>query len=163
MKYIDTSIIVSALDPTDTSSIRSIEVLQRGEKIVSELVITELSSVLSRNKNYVTLMDELSGDRASSSYALILYILQKFDLLFLPVQQTQVEMPIGSYGSIMSFAVELSKDIPMRTLDLLHLSYAHAMMESTKAGIELITRDREFEIYKSEIYRAAGIKVMYLE
>jgi hypothetical protein len=34
-------------------------------------------------------------------------------------------------------------------------------MESTKADIELITRDREFEIYKSEIYRAAGIKVMY--
>ena len=79
----------------------------------------------------------------------------------LPVQQTQVEMPIGNYGSIMSFAIELSKDIPMRTLDLLHISYAHTMMESTKTDIELITRDREFEIYKSEIYRAAGIKVMY--
>ena len=49
----------------------------------------------------------------------------------------------------------------MKTQDLLHFSYAHAMMESTKAGIELITRDREFELYKSEIYRAAGIKVMY--
>jgi hypothetical protein len=136
-------------------------VLQKRGKVVSELVITELSSVLSRNKNYVTLVDELSGDRASSSYAVILYILQKFDLLFLPVQQTQVEMPIGNCGNIMSFAVELSRDIPMRTLDLLHLSYAHAMMESTKADIELITRDREFEIYKSKIYRAAGIKVMY--
>ncbi len=161
MKYIDTSVIVSALDPADPSSISSNEVLQKQEKVVSELVITELSSVLSRNKNFVTLMDELSGDRASSSYAMILYILKKFDLLFLPVQQIQVEMPIGNYGNIMSFAVELSRDIPMRTLDLLHLSYAHAMMESTKADIELITRDREFEIYKSEIYRATGIKVMY--
>ena len=161
MKYIDTSVIVSALDPADSSTISSIELLRRREKVVSELVITELSSVLSRNKNFVNLMDELSGDRASSSYAVILYILQKFDLLFLPVQQTRVEMPIGNCGNIMSFAVELSRDIPMRALDLLHLSYAHAMMESTKAVIELITRDREFEIHKSEIYRAAGIKVMY--
>ena len=161
MKYIDTSVIVSALDPADPSTISSIELLRRREKVVSELVITELSSVLSRNKNFVNLLDELSGDRTSSSYAVILYILQKFDLLFLPVQQTRVEMPIGNCGNIMSFAVELSRDIPMRTLDLLHLSYAHAMMESTKADIELITRDREFEIYKSEIYRAAGIKVMY--
>ena len=135
--------------------------LQKRGKVVSELVITELSSVLSRNKNYVTLVDELSGDRASSSYAVILYILQKFDLLFLPMQQTQVEMPIGNCGNIMSFAVELPRDIPMRTLDLLHLSYAHSMMESTKADIELITRDREFEIYTSKIYRAAGIKVTY--
>ena len=135
--------------------------LQKRGKVVSELVITELSSVLSRNKNYVTLVDELSGDRASSSYAVIPYILQKFDLLFLPMQQTQVEMPIGNCGNIMSFAVELSRDIPIRTLDLLHLSYAHAMLESTKADIELITRDREFEIYTSKIYRAAGIKVTY--
>ena len=161
MKYIDTSVIVSALDPADPSTISSIELLRRREKVVSELVITELSSVLSRNKNFVNLLDELSGDRTSSSYAVILYILQKFDLLFLPVQQTRVEMPIGNFGNIISFAVELSRDIPIGTLDLLHLSYAHAMMESTKADIELITRDREFEIYKSEIYRAAGIKVMY--
>ena len=146
MKYIDTSVIVSALDPADPSTISSVEVLQKPGKVVSELVITELSSVLPRNKNFVTLMDELSGDRASSLYAVILFIIQTFDLLFLPVQQTQVEMPIGHYSNIMSFTVELSRDIPMRTLDLLHLSYVHAIMESTKADIELITRDREFEI-----------------
>ena len=61
MKYIDTSVIVSALDPTDPSSISSIEALKREEKIISELVTTELSPVLSRNKNSVTLMDEFSG------------------------------------------------------------------------------------------------------
>ena len=47
----------------------------------------------------------------------------KFDLLFLPVQQTHVETPIGEYGNIMSFATEVTKVVPMRTLDLLHLSY----------------------------------------
>ena len=61
MKYIDTSVIVSALDPTDPSSISSIEALKRAEKIISELVTTELSPVLSRNKNSVTVIDEFSG------------------------------------------------------------------------------------------------------
>ena len=35
-------------------------------------------------------------------------------------------------------------------------------MESTKSDIEFVTRDREFEVYKSEIYLGAGIKVSYL-
>ena len=64
MKYIDTSVIVSALDPTDPSSISSIEALKREEKIISELVTTELSPVLSRNKNSVTVMDEFSGGQS---------------------------------------------------------------------------------------------------
>ncbi|MGC8505218.1 MAG: type II toxin-antitoxin system VapC family toxin [Thermoplasmata archaeon] len=162
MKYIDTSVIVSALDPADPSGISSIEVLKTPGKVISEPVIMELSSVLSRNKNFVTLMDELSGDRATSSYAAILYILQKFDLLFLPLQQTRVETPIGEYGNIISFAIEITKDVPMKILDLLHLSYAHAILESTKSDVEFVTRDREFEVYKSEIYRTAGVRVSYL-
>ena len=162
MKYIDTSVIVSALDQTDPSNISSIEVLKSSGKIISELVVTELTSVLSRNKNFSTLIDELSGDGASTLYATILYIIQRFDILFLPVQQTSVETLIGSYSNIMSFAIEITNDVPMRTLDLLHISYAHAIAESTKSVIEFVTRDREFEVYKSEIYRTSGIRVHYL-
>ena len=102
------------------------------------------------------------GDRSYSSYAAILYILQKFYLLLLPVQQTHVETSIGKYCNITSFAIEITKDVPMKTLDLLHPSYAYAIMESTKSDIEFVTRDREFEVYKSEIYLAVGIKVSYL-
>lgn len=43
--------IASALDPTDQSSMSSMEAPKGPGKIVSELVIMELSSVLSRNKN----------------------------------------------------------------------------------------------------------------
>ena len=64
MKYIDTSVIVSALDPTDPSSVNSVEALKRPEKIISELVITELSSVLSRNNNFMNLVEELSGGQS---------------------------------------------------------------------------------------------------
>lgn len=56
--------IVSALDPTDPSSVNSVEALKRPEKIISELVITELSSVLSRNNNFMNLVEELSGGQS---------------------------------------------------------------------------------------------------
>lgn len=64
MKYIDTSVIVSALDPTDPSSVNFMEALKRPEKIISEVVITELSSVLSRNNNFMNLVEELSGGQS---------------------------------------------------------------------------------------------------
>ena len=154
--------IVSALDPTDPSSVNSVEALKRPEKIISELVITELSSVLSRNNNFMNLVEELSGDRASTLYATIIYILQKFDLLFIPLQQANFETPIGNYGNIMSFAIELTKDVPLRTQDLLHLSYAHAITESTKSSIEFMNRDKEFDVFKTEIFEATGITVAFL-
>ena len=56
--------IVSALDPTDPSSVNFMEALKRPEKIISELVITELSSVLSRNNNFMNLVEELSGGQS---------------------------------------------------------------------------------------------------
>ncbi|EQD38440.1 PilT domain-containing protein [mine drainage metagenome] len=149
MKYIDTSVIVSALDPADPSNINSIEILKKPEKVISELVIAELNSVLLRNRNFVSLMGELSGDRNSSSYAAITYILQEFDVLYLPTQQIQIETPIGRYSNIMAFAIELASKVPMRTLDLLHLSYALSIANLTRSGIEFVTRDREFEIYDS--------------
>lgn len=62
----------------------------------------------------------------------------------------------------MSFAIELTKDVPLRTKDLLHLSYAHAIIESTKSFIEFVTRDKEFEVFKTEIFEATGITVAFL-
>lgn len=163
MKYIDTSVIVSALDPADPSSINSIEVLRKREKVVSELVITELNSVMLRKGNFVNLMSELPGDRNSSSYAAITYILQRFDILYLPVQQIQIETPLGKYNNIVAFAIELANKVPMRTLDLLHLSYASSIANLTRSEIEFVTRDREFELYNTEINDEVGIKIFYIE
>ncbi len=162
MRYIDTSVIVSALDAADHSSIKSIEFLKKPEKVISELVIAELNTVLFRNRNFVRLMDELSGDRSSSSYAAITYILQKFALLYLPSQQIQIETPIGRYSNVTAFAIELASKVPLRTLHLLHLSYAHSIANLTRSEIEFVTRDREFEVYSNRIYDEVGIKINYL-
>ena len=162
MKYIDTSVVVSALDPADPSMENSIEIFRKPEKIISELAVIELTSALLRNRNFTALMDELSGGRDSSSYAAITYILERFDLVYFPIPQNPVETPIGKYNNIMALAIELSYKVPMRTLDLLHLSYAYTISKLTSSKIEFITRDREFEVYNKEIHDATGIKIIYL-
>ncbi len=49
MSYIDTSVIVAALDPADPRRPKALKELEnRDVKLVSELVIAELSSVLSK-------------------------------------------------------------------------------------------------------------------
>ncbi len=163
MRYIDTSVIVSALDPADPSRPSSTETLKKPGKVVSELVVTELSSVLLRSKNFVSLMDQLSGDRTSSSYAAIIYTLEKFDLMYLPTQITQIETPIGRYNSVMDFAIGIANKVPMRTLDLMHLSYAYSFSNLTRSKIEFVTRDREFKFYNREILDAVAIEISYIE
>ena len=163
MRYIDTSVIVSALDPADPSRLRSIETLKKPGKVVSELVVTELSSVLQRSKKFVSLIDQLSGGRTSSSYAVITYILEKFGLSYLPAQITQTETPIGRYNNVMDFAIVIANKVPMRTLDLLHLSYAFLFSSLTKSKVDFVTRDKEFTFYNEEILDAVGIEIFYIE
>ena len=163
MRYIDTSVIVSALDHADPSRMSSTDTLKKPGKVVSELVVTELNSVLLRSKNFVGLMDQLSGDRTSSSYAAIIYILEKFDLMYLPTQITQIETPIGRYNSVMEFAIGVANKVPMRTLDLLHLSYAYSFSSLTRSRVEFVTRDKEFAFYNTEILDAASIEISYIE
>ncbi len=65
MSYIDTSVIVAALDPLDPRQNSARETLEKEEyKIVSELVIAELASVLSRREELVSsIADQLGLSR----------------------------------------------------------------------------------------------------
>ena len=52
MSYVDTSIIVAALDKLDSRQRLALRVLEKGEnKRVSELVLAELASILARRKS----------------------------------------------------------------------------------------------------------------
>jgi len=51
MSYIDTSVIVASLDPEDPRSNEAKKILENEKcKIISELVLVELASVISRRK-----------------------------------------------------------------------------------------------------------------
>jgi predicted nucleic acid-binding protein len=52
MSYVDTSIIVAALDYLDPRRELALEILEKKEdKKISELVLVELASILSRRRN----------------------------------------------------------------------------------------------------------------
>ena len=86
MIYVDTSVIVAALDPTDPRREEARKALElHDNKIVSELVIAELASVLARqHKVLISIKDKLGlDDHMMASMAIILYILKRFNLKYI--------------------------------------------------------------------------------
>jgi predicted nucleic acid-binding protein len=80
MSYVDTSIIVAALDYLDPRQKSALEVLElKGDTKISELVLVELASILSRMRNIlyeafrkIGVMEELMIPAA------ILYIVKRY-------------------------------------------------------------------------------------
>jgi predicted nucleic acid-binding protein len=75
LSYIDTSVIVAALDSSDPRWRRARKVLESyGEKVVSELVVAELASVLSRRADLLSdIADEVGLSVDETVIAVILY------------------------------------------------------------------------------------------
>ncbi len=164
MKYIDTSVIVSALDPLDPSSKKSYDFLSKNEeKVASELVLVELTSVLSRNSALRQLEDKFKNSGESNTFAAIRYILERFSITYRPLIGQQVNTPAGRYWSIISFAMTNAHKLPLRTLDLLHVSYAYALGREIKSLVVLVTKDSEFFEFADQIKEITDIEVMYLK
>jgi predicted nucleic acid-binding protein len=69
--YVDTSAIVAALDPSDSRMRRARGLLEHAEdKVVSELVIVELASVLSRRRSLLaSIAGRLGVSEPPSTYS----------------------------------------------------------------------------------------------
>ncbi len=164
MNYIDTSVIVSALDPLDPSSKKSYDFLSKNDgKAASELVLVELTSVLSRNSALKQLEDEFKNSGESNTFAAIRYILERFSIAYRPLVGQQVSTPAGRYWSIISFAMINAHKLPLRTLDLLHISYAYALGRELRSSVVLVTRDREFFEFAEQIKEITDIEIVYLK
>lgn len=76
MSYIDTSVIVAALDTEDPRHRDAWKVLSRGEdKIVSEMVLAELASVIARHREIFSILrDKLELSREEAIIAILLSI-----------------------------------------------------------------------------------------
>jgi len=87
--YVDTSVIVAALDPTDPRREEARKALElHDNKIVSELVIAELASVLARQHKVLISIKDKHGldDHMMASMTIILYILKRFNLKYISVR-----------------------------------------------------------------------------
>jgi predicted nucleic acid-binding protein len=160
LAYVDTSVIVAALDPSDPRRERARKALElREDKVVSELVIAELASVLARqHKVLANIKDRLGVSEHIAFIAAILYILKRFNLRYVNVRG-YLRAPLGQLYKPLAYAIELAERLRLRTLDLLHLAYIKAIRERGIQLSTLLTADMDFKDEEKEINRVLGIAV----
>jgi len=124
LKYFDTSVILLPIlkDPRREKALK--ELGDGG--ITSELGLVELVSYLSRNINDDPL-----------PYAIKL--LKDYNIVVKSVTN-QKQTFLGGINNVMYFAINIAKEVKLRTLDLLHLTYAVLL-----GADEFVTADKEFE------------------
>ena len=120
MKYIGTSVIVEALDNRDLRQKRAQAFLENeSNKIVSELVIVELSSILSRREKLVEHIKKITGiaNYKLITIALIMYILRIYHLQYIGIEENTISLPsIGKINTVIAEALKLSHGIRLKTL-----------------------------------------------
>jgi predicted nucleic acid-binding protein len=158
--YVDTSAIVAALDTSDPRMKKAREFLERWEdKIVSELVIVELASVLSRRHDLLASMAERLGVSESLAFtALILYILKRFNLRYIPVKGFSRTL-FGRFYTPIAYAVALAERLKLKTLDLLHLAYIRALKVQGIPIKTILTADADFKSREKHIEEMLGVTV----
>nr|MDO8062137.1 PIN domain-containing protein [Candidatus Freyrarchaeum guaymaensis] len=131
MKYIDTSVIVSALDPLDEKQKTSLQFLEEEkEKVASELVMLELASVVSRRLDELSIpLREFSLPSEQLLIAILVYVLRRFGIKFVKIVGS-MEIPLlGQMSLPVAATIELSAKIKLRSLDLLHIAYVKLLKE----------------------------------
>jgi len=160
LSYVDTSAIVAALDPLDPRQRLVKELLEKEPyKVISELVIAELASVITRREELVDNIASTLGLRREEAFmAVLLYILKKFNLKYKSIRNSTRMPLIGNMYKPLAVAIELSHKLKLRTLDLLHTAYVKIMKDEGESIQKLITVDRDFEKAR-KVFREIGINL----
>lgn len=163
MNYIDTSVIVAALDPTDPRQKSAKTILEEErDKAISEIVLAELSSVLARREFLLDLKEKLDLREELIVPSLLLYLIKRFNLWYGKVNgYTKIPM-LGELYSPISMAINLSANLKLKTLDLLHVAYAKLLKDKGKVIDTLITVDEEFKNVERTIEDMLDMKVRFL-
>ena len=130
---------------------------------MSELVLTELASILSRRgEMLLELSRKLKVKEELIVPIVILYILRKFKLSYRRVDGYRRIFMIGNLYPPFATAMDISSKFKLKTLDLLHLAYIKTLMEQGEEINELITVDYDFERERETIKRELNIDVKIL-
>lgn len=160
MTYVDTSVIVAALDPTDPRREEARKALEiRNGKVVSELVVAELASVLARQRKVLEgIRHKLGISEHVAFIAVILYVLKRFDLKYASVRGFSRTL-LGRLSKPLAYAVELAEKLRLKALDVLHLAYIKAMKEQGVWIRALLTSDADFKENEEDVREALGVAV----
>lgn len=147
MSYVDTSVIIAALDTQDPRFKAARELLENEKyKVVSEITLSELASVIARRGDLVSgIASRLGLGVGEAVMAILAYIIKRFNLKYKSVRGRARVPLLGDAYRPMAVAVELSPKTKLRTLDLLHVAYAIVLKDEGEPIKRLVTVDRDFE------------------
>ena len=161
----DTSVIAAALDPTDPRRQQARAALEgEGVKIVSELVLTELTSILSRRTELMSkLASKLDLSRELAEVAVILYILKRFNLEYKALRTRTKVTVFGRMYAPAATAMELSPKLRLKTLGLLHVAYLKLLKEQGEPINTLVTADKDFKEAEKGLKEVVDINVHLIQ
>jgi len=164
VSYIDTSVIVAALDPLDPRQRSARIVLEDEErvKVVSELVLMELASVLVRRELLLELKARLDLREELVLPTVLLYLIKRFKLGYERVDGHTKIPVLGELYSPMAVALNLLTKLKLRTLDSLHVAYSKLLKDKGKEIDSLITVDEQFKSIVGKIKEILDIRVRIL-
>jgi len=163
MRYVDTSVIVAALDPLDPRRESARKFLEEvGDKVLSELVLAELVSSLVRRHLELNLAKLASGRKELDVVAILLYLMKRFKLRYARVDGHAIVPPLGELHAPIATAIRLSSDFRLKTLDMLHIAYVKLLVDRGVIIDEIITIDEELKASKEALEKRLGVTVRTL-
>jgi len=165
MAYLDTSVIVAYCfegDPHHSKAVKIVEKLKETNKFfASTLTQVELYSWLSRNIQKYKLPP---GIEEILDYENKLRLTVTYCLQILPISIFSDEAKLTSIGNLKLFhkffeAINLAAKLKLRTLDLLHITYATQLAKGGYVEF-FITFDSDILNRKETIQESTGIKII---
>lgn len=154
--YIDTSVVISAYKPDETSHDASVQIAKQDTiaKIGSYVLVTELFSVISRlyRDSQVKMPSPITNvlsklPMEERTYTLINAIILDWNLscpnLGLDVEQMRLKNFSLSMPEVLLDACTLAPKVGLKTLDLMHIACAKIMNEVSGDLRYFVTLDRD--------------------
>lgn len=167
--YIDTSILVSALDLSDDLYLSARTCLDEvTQGIITELVVTELFNAILRREDLSSQLEALMPESKELSpyeraLALLLYLVKRFKLTYFEVHTGKKSMALGKIYAPLAKTLRFSQILKMKTLDVMHLAYVHVINKQIPKFIDVIaTADEDFDKNEKQIEEVSGLRVRYL-
>jgi predicted nucleic acid-binding protein len=159
--YIDTSVIIAAIDKGDERN-RDAEkfLIHEKEKVISPLVLAEIFSVVSRNTEKLNL--SVSVRKEDVPAVIVRLSMKKYGLRLICNYDKEFTI-FGDVSAEYKLAFILAPRLKLRTLDLLHISYAWNLKMSGHCVEKFATLDGSILEKSEEIEEITGIKLSNLK
>ncbi len=164
MSYIDTSVIVAALDQRNERRGAALSFFkEEGEKLVSEITLVELASILSRRRELIlSIAEKLRVEPEKAVAASIAYVLSRFGLRYVRLRSDPEFTMLGWMSKPFAAAAEIAPRYRLRTLDTLHIAYAMLMREEGVGVESIVTMDKDFLKITGVLEKETGLRIRVL-